>query len=178
MTDALLKKMVYSMDSTTLQHCMCVKITSEVIAKHLQLDVHLMSNAAILHDIGNNVIQQDLLQKADQLFNYEREAIDTLPYFGYRILRENGVDENICLIVLFHRGTDKPFITGTKPNYPEELRQYIESLRTADAYEALTAKRPYRDAYSPQQAISILINEGKFYSPALQILAKREHVSM
>lgn len=169
----LIKKLFYSMDSDTAEHCRCTKVTANYIAKDLGLNVDLISNAALLHDIGNNIIQQSVLSKKGKLTKTEREAIDILPYFGYQILKEAGVSEDICLITLYHHGFNKPFINGKKPDCPNRLVPYVETLRTIDVFEALTSPRSYRSAYTTAEAIDLLRAESTYYEPALECLKRR-----
>jgi putative nucleotidyltransferase with HDIG domain len=111
--------------------------------------------AARLHDIGKIGIPEFVLLKPGPLSPAEREAIEKHPEFGAEMLKPGAkvaFEPLVYNIILYHherwdgRGYPKR-LAGHE--IPEEAR--IVSL--ADAYEAMTAGRPYRKAKSPEEAL-------------------------
>jgi putative nucleotidyltransferase with HDIG domain len=107
--------------------------------------------AARLHDIGKIGIPEFVLLKPGPLSPAEREAIEKHPEFGAEMLKPGAkvaFEPLVYNIILYHherwdgRGYPKR-LAGHE--IPEEAR--IVSL--ADAYEAMTAGRPYRKAKIP-----------------------------
>jgi len=111
--------------------------------------------AARLHDIGKIGIPEFVLLKPGSLTPEERQAIEKHPEFGAEILKPGAkvaFEPLVYNIILYHherwdgRGYPKR-LAGHE--IPEEAR--IVGL--ADAYEAMTAGRPYRKAKSPEEAL-------------------------
>jgi len=111
--------------------------------------------AARLHDIGKIGIPEFVLLKPGPLTPEEREAIEKHPEFGAEMLKPGAkvAFEPLVYHVLLHhherwdgRGYPKR-LAGHE--IPEEAR--IVGL--ADAYEAMTAGRPYRRAKTPEEAL-------------------------
>ena len=111
--------------------------------------------AARLHDIGKIGIPEFVLLKPGPLTPEERQAIEKHPEFGAEMLKPGAkvaFEPLVYNIILYHherwdgRGYPKR-LAGHE--IPEEAR--IVSL--ADAYEAMTAGRPYRKAKSPEEAL-------------------------
>jgi putative nucleotidyltransferase with HDIG domain len=111
--------------------------------------------AARLHDIGKIGIPEFVLLKPGPLSPAEREAIEKHPEFGAEMLKPGAkvaFEPLVYNIILYHherwdgRGYPKR-LAGHE--IPEEAR--IVGL--ADAYEAMTAGRPYRKAKSPEEAL-------------------------
>jgi putative nucleotidyltransferase with HDIG domain len=111
--------------------------------------------AARLHDIGKIGIPEFVLLKPGSLTPEERQAIEKHPEFGAEMLKPGAkvaFEPLVYNIILYHherwdgRGYPKR-LAGHE--IPEEAR--IVSL--ADAYEAMTAGRPYRKAKSPEEAL-------------------------
>ena len=111
--------------------------------------------AARLHDIGKIGIPEFVLLKPGPLTPEEREAIEKHPEFGVEMLKPGAkvAFEPLVYHVLLHhherwdgRGYPRR-LAGHE--IPEEAR--IVGL--ADAYEAMTAGRPYRRAKTPEEAL-------------------------
>ena len=111
--------------------------------------------AARLHDIGKIGVPEFVLLKPGSLTPEKRQAIEKHPEFGAEMLKPGAkvaFEPLVYNIILYHherwdgRGYPKR-LAGHE--IPEEAR--IVGL--ADAYEAMTAGRPYRKAKSPEEAL-------------------------
>jgi diguanylate cyclase (GGDEF)-like protein len=111
--------------------------------------------AGLLHDIGKVGIPDSTLNKKGTLNDEEWELIKTHPQLGVEILR-HVIDLVNCLPVILHHherydGTGYPSgLKGT--NIPLEAR----ILAVADAFDAITSPRPYREQLSSQHALDEL----------------------
>lgn len=123
--------------------------------------------ASILHDIGKIGISEAILNKPAPLTGDEREEVRRHPEIGARIVEKLLEKEGILSSILHHH----EFYDGT--GYPSGLaRQEIplgaRIISIADAYDAMTSNRPYRPAFTHEQAIVELIrNAGKQFDPYL-----------
>ncbi len=107
--------------------------------------------AGLLHDIGKITVPTDLLSKPGKLTDEELEVIKRHPETGYQILK--SVDEYITIAkyVLHHheRWDATGYPAGLKG---EEIPLQSRIIAVADAYEAMTAKRPYQKKRTTKEA--------------------------
>jgi HD-GYP domain-containing protein (c-di-GMP phosphodiesterase class II) len=99
----------------------------------------------LLHDIGKVGLPAGLLEKPGALTLDERRRMEEHPVIGERILAKVESYEEIARIVRHHHER----IDGQ--GYPDGLRGDLiplvsRILAVADAYNAMTSGRPYRDA--------------------------------
>ncbi|WP_041436069.1 HD-GYP domain-containing protein [Thermus oshimai] len=111
--------------------------------------------AARLHDIGKIAIPEAVLLKPGKLTEAEFDLIKSHTKLGAELLspaRKVAFDQLVYNVILYHheRWDGRGYPEGLAgQDIPEEAR--IVGL--ADAYEAMTAGRPYREAKSPEEAL-------------------------
>ncbi|WP_019550796.1 HD-GYP domain-containing protein [Thermus scotoductus] len=111
--------------------------------------------AARLHDIGKIAIPEPLLLKPGNLTPAEYGLIQSHTTKGAELLspaRKVAFDPLVYNVLLYHheRWDGRGYPRGLAGHeIPEEAR--IVGL--ADAYEAMTAPRPYREAKTPEEAL-------------------------
>lgn len=147
---------------TTHNHSTNVAFLAVVLASALDLskeekiDVGL---AGLLHDIGKIRIDQQLLLKPSRLEDNEYETIKNHSEFGYKILLDNGItNQRILDAVHFHHEK----LDGS--GYPKGLRgklisKYAKMIGLCDAFDALTAKRTFRNSYTSFEALVVMKKE-------------------
>jgi len=111
--------------------------------------------AAGLHDIGKIAVPDCVLNKPGKLTGAEWEAIRAHPVIGADVLAPASFLADALPLVLHHHerydGTGYPDGIG----YPELLSlTYI--IVGADAFDAMTSDRPYREALTTEDAIAEL----------------------
>ncbi|MFW5842226.1 MAG: HD domain-containing phosphohydrolase [Bacillota bacterium] len=159
------KKTIDVIMTTLFEKSKREKIHSErvsKIAKGLAKTYHLgtaftnrVSLAARLHDIGKINIAEDILDKPGKLTEKEREKINKHPESGFKILSSVTEYMDIANIVLTHH--EKYDGSG----YPKGLKGHdipLEAriIAVADAYDAMTEQRTYRDPMTKAAAIKEL----------------------
>lgn len=140
-------------DSGSATHCQRVGRYSELIARELGLppdSVERVRIAGILHDVGRVGVPDALLSKAGPLDEEEWHWVRCHPEIGARMLDTTDFGDIGEWIMAHH---ERPDGTG----YPEgrssaEVPIEAAILGVADAYEAMTAVRPYRAPLDPQAA--------------------------
>jgi HD-GYP domain-containing protein (c-di-GMP phosphodiesterase class II) len=110
---------------------------------------------ALLHDIGKIGITDAILQKPERLTPEEDRLIRQHPSIGRRILEGvHGFQPFLDVVELHHENWD-----GS--GYPRGLRAEETPLaarvvKIADAWDAMTSDRPYRQGMSRNQALAML----------------------
>ena len=105
--------------------------------------------AGVLHDIGKTKLPKNILEKPGKLTALEYEIVKSHPELGYDMLIHSGEkDTDILEAVLHHHervnGRGYP---GKKRG--DEITDIAKITAVSDVYDAMTSKRPYRDAISP-----------------------------
>ncbi len=125
------------------------------LAEHLGLDADTVENVRLagrLHDIGKIGVRESVLNKPGPLTDEEYAHIMTHPVVGWRLLQPLLDEMPMALRVVrsHHERLDGR-------GYPDglvgaEIPLEARILSVCDAYEAMTADRPYRAAMSAQDA--------------------------
>lgn len=107
--------------------------------------------AALLHDVGKIGISKNILNKNGKLTAEEYETIKQHPVIGSQILSSISESPYLSIGAQFHheRYDGRGYPEGLKGNDIPEIARIIA---VADAYDAMTSKRSYRDAV-PQQVV-------------------------
>ena len=135
-------------DPATRMHSQRVAKLSVALAKQLQLSHEQVANielSALVHDIGKIGIPNEILNKPGKLSPEERAQMEAHPVIGFEMLRHYKQFRKGLGIVRWHHerwdGTGYPdAIPGSQ--VPLDAR----IVCVADAFEAMTADRPYRKA--------------------------------
>jgi putative nucleotidyltransferase with HDIG domain len=106
--------------------------------------------AGVLHDIGKLGIPDAILQKPDALDDDEWQEMRRHPEIGARILEHANLGDIARWVRAHHERIDgRGYPAGLAgAAIPAEARV----LAVADAYEAMTADRPYRRSLGPDAA--------------------------
>jgi putative nucleotidyltransferase with HDIG domain len=145
-------------DGYTHGHSRRVTALSVALARHLGLpeaSVERIRLAGMLHDIGKIGIRESVLNKPSALTEDEYAHIRTHPVIAQDILEPIlWEQETVRLIRAHHERYD-----GN--GYPDGLAgEHIplgaRILAVADAFDAMTSERSYRDPMSREQALAVL----------------------
>ena len=135
-----------------------------VIADEIAQDFHLARHdrgslyaAALLHDLGEVAMERDYIQATGALSQEERLDLFRHPVIGERETSRVGADRAAQLLVRWHH----EWWNGA--GYPDALRREeiplaARILRVADAYASLTDARPFRRAFTREQARRALMD--------------------
>ncbi|MGD0516805.1 MAG: HD domain-containing phosphohydrolase [Thermoguttaceae bacterium] len=148
------------------------------LAKELGCDEQLLNTlhlSGMLHDIGKIGINDDVLHKPGKLSNEEFQHIKTHVEIGSRILRDLNNLKDVMPVVLHHHES------WDGGGYPENLEGEriplaARIVAVADAYDAMSSDRPYREGMSEEKIEQILHNgAGKQWDPEIIEVFFRAH---
>ena len=140
-------------DVATARHSETVGRYSEQIARELQFElarVERIRAAGILHDIGKLGIADAILHKPGPLDAHEWVEIKRHPEIGSRILEHANLRDIGAWVLAHHERMDGGGYPQGLPGSAIPVEARI--LAVADAYEAMTADRPYRQALPLEEA--------------------------
>ena len=148
-------------DKYTKGHSQRVAMYAREIAKRYGYDDEKQEDiyfAGMLHDIGKIGIPNEIINKTGKLTDEEYEMIKTHPVIGAEILFNISEIPNIAVGARWHheRYDGKGYPDGLKGKDIPELARIIG---VADAYDAMTSKRSYRDVLS-QKIVRAEIEKG------------------
>ena len=147
-----------------LKHGMVVSNLAEMVAGELGMPddfLALIAQAGLLHDIGKLRIANYLYGRQNgELKVEEIKYVRMHSVLSYGILKKQGYEHTILDAVLYHHEN----YDGS--GYPNNLKGEnipigARILRICDVFGALVAHRPYREAFSPDKAIRLMIKEIK-----------------
>ena len=128
-----------------------------------KIDIDLMVSSARLHDVGKIAIPDAILNKPDKLTDEEIEIMQRHCEAGDRIinnimLKTNNSEllQNAKLIINAHheRWDGRGYPRGLSGT---EIPLQARIMAIVDVYDALVSKRSYKKAFTPEEAIEIIM---------------------
>lgn len=119
-------------------------------------DLHDLTAAFFLHDLGKCRVSPDIINKPGPLDDTEWLEIKKHPSYGFYLLeREKIVSPTTKMVVMQHHER----LDGK--GYPNGLREdgihpFARICSIVDAFDALTTNRTYRKAHTPFEALMIM----------------------
>jgi len=157
-------------DHYTFNHSNNVSYYASELAKAIPLDrehVEIIRQAGLMHDIGKIGIPDSILSKKSELTEKEQETIEQHVEASIAMIRHiPSLDYVIPTAIGHHERWDgKGYPRGLKG---DEIPIGARCLCIADSFDAMTTKRPYRDALTIDKAVKeIKTNFGKQFDPEL-----------
>ena len=148
-------------DPYTVGHCDRLSVYAEAMGRRLGLSAELqiaLRRGGIVHDLGKVAVPEYILRKPGPLTPEERLIMQEHPVVGERICAPLKSFRNVLPIIRHHHEK----LDGS--GYPDGLKGdaiplTARILSTVDIYDALTTDRPYRRAFSQDQALATMREE-------------------
>lgn len=147
-------------DEYTFKHSVDVATMSMIVSRQYGLpdeQIYEIGISGLLHDIGKSKIPNEILNKAGKLTDEEFALIKQHSLLGYQILKDKPELSNaIKLGVLQHHEK----INGS--GYPmgateDKIHIFAKIIAVADIYDALVTERPYKKAFTPRDAVEMIM---------------------
>ena len=156
-------------DTETEDHCVRVAEYSVHLANSMgitdEVKLRNLKWGAYLHDIGKIGVPDAILTKPDVLTDTEYRAIKLHPELGYRMLSRIPFLKEAAEVVYHHH---EEYSGG---GYPQglngnEISRVARIFAVADAVDAMTSNRPYKDPLSWDDVRSELqLHAGEQFDP-------------
>jgi HD-GYP domain-containing protein (c-di-GMP phosphodiesterase class II) len=140
-------------------HGLRIAELADAIGKQFNLAAHdrfFMQQAALVHDIGEVVMNRDYIKASRTLTPEERLDLERHPVIGEQEAARRGLSRGVQLLIRWHQ----EWWNGC--GYPDRLQGEqiplaARILRVADSFSALTDDRPRRKALSEPEARQYMV---------------------
>ena len=151
------------LDIFTNAHVLGVANNTQKICDTMDLDYEITKQlmlSAYLHDVGKIMIPSAILQKQGKLTDEEYEIMKMHTVYGYDIVMRYDQFRYLAPIVRGHHEN----LDGS--GYPDGLKEdqiseETKVIKVADIWDALTAKRQYKEGFKPSKAADIMLGDVK-----------------
>lgn len=158
-------------DQYTTTHVSNVAVLTMGLAEYLGYaprEVRALGVAALLHDIGKVKVPTEILLKPGKYTPEERRIIETHPVEGARLIMQRHRNMDLAATVAYEHHINLDGSGYPRYVYPRDAHFASKLVHVCDIYDALCAKRPYRDAFSPEHALRIVEDlSGRHLDPDL-----------
>ncbi|MDR1621490.1 MAG: HD-GYP domain-containing protein [Synergistaceae bacterium] len=159
-------------DEYTYVHSLNVALLGGFLASRLFPDrpeiVERLSMGGILHDLGKARIPKEVLNKPGPLTNEEFAIMKQHPIYGEELAAVNGIsDEKVLAVIAGHHerygGNGYP-----KGLVKDDICIEARISAVADVFDALTAKRVYKEPMESRMAVSMMLeNMSAHFDPVV-----------
>lgn len=159
-TTEALANAIDAKDEYTRGHSARVAVLSRRIAQEAgfsDTECEQVYFAALLHDVGKIGVPDDVINKPGKLTDEEFEQIKLHPVLGYQILSSIRQSPYLSVGAHYHheRYDGKGYPDGLSG---EDIPVIARVIAVADAYDAMTSTRSYRNALADQRVRDEIAN--------------------
>ncbi|NJK88931.1 MAG: hypothetical protein HC923_05670 [Myxococcales bacterium] len=152
-------------------HSVNTCVISLVFGAELGLDkkqLHELGMSALFSQLGSATLPRSILERPGGLTPSERELVDVLPLRTVKtILALRGMDQTTMarMIAAYESRVDYALPSRRRDGSIELTRPKLglgphgRIIAIAECFDALTSRRPFREAYGPQVALALMASE-------------------
>lgn len=130
------------------------QLTAELLSES---DEKFMSIAAFLHDVGKITTPLEILHKRGSLNEIESIVMRMHIVVTEKLLLKNGLEIFGAVSAAHHERLDgSGYPHGLKK---DQINMHARILQISDVFSALLEERPYREAMTPSEALTIIENQ-------------------
>ena len=170
---SILSHVVEFRNSESGQHVLHIRTLTDLLLHQLvqktdryqldESDISLISTASALHDIGKIMIPEEILNKPGRLTEEEYATIKTHTTEGARILKGLAIGQDEPLVKVAHAICRWHHERWDGGGYPDKLKGdaipiAAQVVALADVYDALTSERCYKQSYSHEKAVDMILH--------------------
>ena len=170
---SILSHVVEFRNSESGQHVLHIRTLIDLLLHQLvqktdryqldESDISLISTASALHDIGKIMIPEEILNKPGRLTEEEYATIKTHTTEGARILKGLAIGQDEPLVKVAHAICRWHHERWDGGGYPDRLKGdeipiAAQVVALADVYDALTSERCYKQSYSHEKAVDMILH--------------------
>lgn len=170
---SILSHVVEFRNSESGQHVLHIRTLTDLLLHQLvqktdryqldESDISLISTASALHDIGKIMIPEEILNKPGRLTEEEYATIKTHTTEGARILKGLAIGQDEPLVKVAHTICRWHHERWDGGGYPDRLKGdeipiAAQVVALADVYDALTSERCYKQSYSHEKAVDMILH--------------------
>lgn len=171
---SILSHVVEFRNSESGQHVLHIRTLTDLLLHQLvqktdryqldESDISLISTASALHDIGKIMIPEEILNKPGRLTEEEYATIKTHTTEGARILKGLAIGQDEPLVKVAHAICRWHHERWDGGGYPDRLKGdeipiAAQVVALADVYDALTSERCYKQSYSHEKAVDMILHD-------------------
>ena len=170
---SILSHVVEFRNSESGQHVLHIRTLTDLLLHQLvqktdryqldESDISLISTASALHDIGKIMIPEEILNKPGRLTEEEYATIKTHTTEGARILKGLAIGQDEPLVKVAHAICRWHHERWDGGGYPDRLKGdeipiAAQVVALADVNDALTSERCYKQSYSHEKAVDMILH--------------------
>ena len=158
-------------DQYTTTHSLNVSVLAMGLAESLGCrpkEIRAIGVAGLLHDIGKIRIPLEVLTKPGKLTDEERLIMNQHPIDAARIIMQSDEDLGMAATVAYEHHVMLNGGGYPAMHYARDCTLASRLVHVCDVYDALSTKRPYRDAWPSEKTMSYLEERaGSEFDPEL-----------
>lgn len=166
-----IQKFLLEKADTNMGHLENVSNYVRVMCRQMKMPestVEMVSEAALLHDIGKIALPMTILKKEESVDKNEYEQLRSHVLFGYNILIDSNdafLQTAANIAMYHHERYDGSGYLGRKG---KEIDLFSRLTAIADTFDALTSNRSYKKAWSFDEAHDYInLHAGDYFDPEL-----------
>lgn len=151
-------KVIGYMDQEIADKSIQCKHIAELIEDDFGYENNFFSDACAVCDVGMVFVSPDIRNKPEPLLDSEKEVLDMHSYFGYKLLKDFGLDELSLVVAAHHPKKPSLHLLGEEVvnSFSEEIKVTAKRVYTVDVFVALITEKSYRPAFSSSEAIEYM----------------------